>query len=142
MQYGLFLQLPRAADQDTATRYRETLDQIDLADPLGFENAGLAEMHVIPECAILPAPMVVGAAAAARTERIRIGIGVVLLPLHDPIRAAEDAATLDVLSAGLCRTKTRSRESLAPERECASQLEGHRGPPSSAESTRRTLTGI
>ena len=41
-----------------------------------------------------------GAAAAARTERIRIGLAVALLPLQDPIRAAEDAATLDILSGG------------------------------------------
>ena len=39
MQYGLFFQLPRSAAQDTATRYRETLDQIELADQLGFDSA-------------------------------------------------------------------------------------------------------
>ena len=89
MEYGLFFQLPRAAGQDTGQRYRETLDQIVLADELGFTTAWLAEMHFIPEFSILPAPLIVGAAAAALTTRIRIGTGVALLPLHDPIRAAE-----------------------------------------------------
>ncbi|HJN93442.1 MAG TPA: LLM class flavin-dependent oxidoreductase [Dehalococcoidia bacterium] len=49
---------------------------------------------------MLTSPLILGAAAAAMTERIRIGTGVTLLPLHDPIRAAEDAATLDILSNG------------------------------------------
>jgi len=100
VQYGLFFQLPRSAAQDTATRYRETLEQIELADRLGFDSAWLAEMHFIPEFSILPAPLLVCAAAAARTERIRLGVAVALLPLHDPIRAAEEAATLDVISGG------------------------------------------
>ena len=82
-------------------RYRETLEQqIVLADKLGYDTAWLAEMHFVPEYSILPSPMMVGVAAAAMTERIRIGIGVALLPLHEPIRAAEDAATLDILSGG------------------------------------------
>jgi alkanesulfonate monooxygenase SsuD/methylene tetrahydromethanopterin reductase-like flavin-dependent oxidoreductase (luciferase family) len=100
LEYGLFFQLPRSAEQDTTTRYQETLDQIVLGDELGFDTAWLAEMHFVPEYSMLPSPMIVGATAAALTERIRIGIGVALLPLHEPIRAAEDAATLDVLSGG------------------------------------------
>ncbi len=100
MEYGLFFQLPRAPSQDSATRYAETLDQIELGDHLGFDTAWLAEMHFIPEYSVMPSPLIVGAAAAARTRRIRVGIGVVLLPLHDPVRAAEDAATLDIISGG------------------------------------------
>lgn len=100
MEYGLFFQLPRAIGQDTVTRYQETLEQIVLGDELGFDTAWLAEMHFVPEYSILPSPMIVGAAAAAMTKRIRIGIGVALLPLHEPVRAAEDAATLDILSGG------------------------------------------
>ena len=100
MEFGVFFQLPRAPSQDTATRYAETIEQIVLADELGFDTAWLAEMHFIPAYSIMPSPLIVGAAAAAKTGRIRIGIAVVLLPLHDPIRAAEDAATLDVLSGG------------------------------------------
>lgn len=100
MEYGPFFQLPRSPRQDSFARYTETIEQIVLADQLGFDTAWLAEMHFIPAYSIMPAPLIVGAAVAARTERIRIGIAVALLPLHDPIRAAEEAATLDILSGG------------------------------------------
>lgn len=100
MEFGLFYQLPAWPGQGPQQRYQETLDQIVLGDELGFDVAWLAEMHFVPEFSILPSPVVVGAAVAMRTRRIRIGIGVTLLPLHDPLRAAEDAATLDLLSNG------------------------------------------
>lgn len=100
MEFGLFYQLPAWPGQEPRQRYQETLDQITLGDELGFDVAWLAEMHFVPEFSILPSPVVVGAAVAMRTRRIRIGIGVTLLPLHDPLRAAEDAATLDLLSNG------------------------------------------
>jgi alkanesulfonate monooxygenase SsuD/methylene tetrahydromethanopterin reductase-like flavin-dependent oxidoreductase (luciferase family) len=100
VEYGPFFQLPRAPSQDSAARYAETIEQIVLADQLGFDAAWLAEMHFVPAYSIMPSPLIVGAAAAARTRRIRIGIAVALLPLHHPIRAAEDAATLDILSGG------------------------------------------
>ena len=100
MEFGLFYQLPVWPGQEPRQRYQETLDQIMLGDELGFDIAWLAEMHFTPEFSILPSPVVVGAAVAMRTRRIRIGIGVTLLPLHDPLRAAEDAATLDLLSNG------------------------------------------
>ncbi len=100
MEYGLFYQLPSWPEQDTKTRYDETIAQIVLGDQLGFDVAWLAEMHFQPEYSVMPSPIVVGAAVAAQTQRIRIGTGVILLPLHDPLRAAEDAATLDILSNG------------------------------------------
>ena len=100
MDFGLFYQLPAWPGQDPAQRYRDTLDQIAAGDDLGFDVAWLAEMHFAPQFSIMPSPLVVGAAVAARTQRIRIGIGVTLLPLHDPIRVAEDTATLDIISGG------------------------------------------
>ena len=100
MEYGLFYQLPSWAEQDRKTRYDQTIEQIVLGDQLGFDVAWLAEMHFQPEYSVMPSPIVVGAAVAARTQRIRIGTGVILLPLHDPLRAAEDAATLDIISNG------------------------------------------
>ena len=99
-EFGLFFQLPQAAGQDVAGRYRETIGQIVHGDRIGWDAAWLAEMHFVREFSVLPSPMVTMAAAAAQTEQIRLGTGVALLPLVDPIRAAEDAATLDVISGG------------------------------------------
>lgn len=100
LEFGLFFQLPQAEGQDAAARYGDTIAQIVEADRLGFDAAWLAEMHFVREFSVLPSPMVAMAAAAARTSRIRLGTGVALLPLVEPIRAAEDAATLDIISGG------------------------------------------
>ena len=99
-EFGLFFQLPQADGQNVAQRYRDTIAQIVHGDRIGWDAAWLAEMHFVREFSVLPSPMVTMAAAAAQTERIRLGTGVVLLPLVDPIRAAEDAATLDIISGG------------------------------------------
>lgn len=100
VEFGLFFQLPQAHGQNVAARYRDTIAQIVAADRLGFHTAWLAEMHFVREFSVLPSPIVAMAAAAAQTSRIRLGTGVALLPLADPIRAAEDAATLDIISNG------------------------------------------
>ena len=100
MKFGLFYQLPCADDQSPAQRYRDTLDQIQLGDELGFDSAWFAELHFNPRFSITPSPLMLAAAAAERTRRIRLGVAVNLLPLHDPIRLAEDIATLDILSGG------------------------------------------
>ena len=99
-EFGLFFQLPQAAGQDVPQRYRDTLAQVAHADRIGWDYAWLAEMHFVREFSVLPSPMLTMAAAAAQTERIRLGTGVSLLPLTDPIRTAEDAATLDIISNG------------------------------------------
>ena len=100
MKFGLFYQLPCADDQSPGQRYRDTLDQIRLGDELGFDNAWFAELHFNPRFSITPSPLMLAAAAAETTRRIRLGVAVNLLPLHNPIRLAEDIATLDVLSGG------------------------------------------
>ena len=100
LEFGLFFQLPQADGQDVPSRYRDTIAQIVEADRLGFDLAWLAEMHFVREFSVLPSPLVLAAAAAAQTTRIRLGTGVALIPLVQPIRAAEDAATLDIISGG------------------------------------------
>lgn len=99
-EFGLFYQLPQADGQDVPQRYRDTIDQVVHGDQVGWDAAWLAEMHFVREFSVLPSPMLTMAAIAARTERIRLGTGVALLPLVDPIRTAEDAATLDIISNG------------------------------------------
>ena len=100
MEFGTFYQLPCAADQSPLQRYEETLIQIQHADSLGIDIAWLAELHFFSTFSIMPSPLLVASALAQRTRRIRLGIAVNLLPLHNPLRNAEDAATLDILSNG------------------------------------------
>jgi len=78
---------------------RDTLEEIRFADELGFDSAWLAEHH-FSRYGILGNPLLLGAAIAEVTERIRIGTAVMVVPFYDPIRLAEDAATLDVISGG------------------------------------------
>jgi len=100
MEFGTFYQLPCTAEQSPLQRYEDTLMQIQHADALGLDVAWLAELHFFPTFSIMPSPLLVASALAQRTHRIRLGIAVNLLPLHNPLRNAEDAATLDILSNG------------------------------------------
>ncbi|MGH7863759.1 MAG: LLM class flavin-dependent oxidoreductase [Candidatus Binataceae bacterium] len=79
--------------------YAETLDQVAWAEELGFDDVWLSEHHFIPD-GYSPALMPIAAAIAARTRIMRIATGVVLLPFHNPVRLAEDAATVDIISGG------------------------------------------
>lgn len=100
MKFGLFYQLPCSAEQSQPERYRETIEQIVLADQLGFDVAWMAELHFFRNFSIMPSPLMLAVAIAARTRRIRLGTAVTLLPFHHPLRAAEDAATADLLTGG------------------------------------------
>jgi putative FMN-dependent luciferase-like monooxygenase len=83
-----------------ADRYRNALDQIDLADRVGFASVWIAQHHFGEREGGMPAPFVLLAAAAQRTTAIALGTAVLTLPLEDPVRAAEDAGVLDAISGG------------------------------------------
>jgi alkanesulfonate monooxygenase SsuD/methylene tetrahydromethanopterin reductase-like flavin-dependent oxidoreductase (luciferase family) len=100
MKFGLFYQLPCAPEQAAPIRYQETIEQIVYADELGFDVAWLAELHFNPSFSIMPAPLILAAVLAQRTTRIRLGTAVLLLPLQHPLRTAEEAAVVDILSQG------------------------------------------
>jgi len=89
-----------AADGDGPELYRRWLEQVQTAEELGFGCAWFTEHHFELFGGMMPNPQLFMAAATQRTRRIHLGTSVILLPLHHPLRIAEDTAMLDVLSHG------------------------------------------
>lgn len=87
-------------DAPAGERYRLATDQIRHAERFGIERAWVAQHHFRAAEGGLPAPFVFLAHVAAATTEIRLGTGVVTLPLEDPVRVAEDAVVADLLSGG------------------------------------------
>jgi alkanesulfonate monooxygenase SsuD/methylene tetrahydromethanopterin reductase-like flavin-dependent oxidoreductase (luciferase family) len=98
VKFGVQNLFPAEAEDDHRVLL-EALEDIKFADELGFDSVWLAEHH-FSRYGILGNPLVLGAAIAESTSQIRIGTAVAVLPFHHPLRLAEDAATLDILSGG------------------------------------------
>jgi len=104
MQIGIYSFAETTPDATTgqtvsaAERLSDLLEEIELADQVGLNIFGVGEHHR-PDFAV-SAPAVVLAAAAARTQRIRLTSAVTVLSSDDPVRVFQDFATLDLLSAG------------------------------------------
>ena len=104
MELGVLYDLrnPPSSGISNAEIYAETLEHIEAMEALGFDVVWLTEHHFIDD-SYLPATLTMAAAVAARTERVTIGTAVLLLPLHDPLKVAEEAAVVDLLSGGRLR---------------------------------------
>jgi alkanesulfonate monooxygenase SsuD/methylene tetrahydromethanopterin reductase-like flavin-dependent oxidoreductase (luciferase family) len=105
MQFGIFYehQLPKPwHDGDELRLLQDALDQVELADRLGFDYAWEVEHHFLDEYSHSSAPEVFLAACSQRTKRIRLGHGIVQMPppFNHPARVAERIATLDLVSRG------------------------------------------
>jgi putative FMN-dependent luciferase-like monooxygenase len=98
IRLGFFTRLLDQAD--AAERYRLAIAQIVHAERCGFDSAWVAQHHFHEDEGGLPAPFVFLSQVAAQTRRIRLGTGIVTLPLELPIRVAEDAAVLDLMCGG------------------------------------------
>ena len=91
----------RLLDEATAAeRYRLATEQIVHAEKCGLDSAWIAQHHFHEREGGLPAPFPFLGFVAARTSRIRLGTGIVTLPLENAVRVAEDAAVLDLLCQG------------------------------------------
>ncbi len=97
---GLFsMQTHADTGVDHKRLYSAALEQTKLAEKVGFDSVWLSEHHFL-EDGYCPSPLAMAAAMAAVTENIRIGTGALILPLHNPVRVAEDAAVVDNISGG------------------------------------------
>ncbi|MBI2205262.1 MAG: LLM class flavin-dependent oxidoreductase [Candidatus Rokubacteria bacterium] len=100
MKFGLYSSIanpPRGEHLDRAID--ETIAEAQLAESCGFDSCFFGEHHQDKD-GFLPSPLIVATAVAAKTRTLRVGTSVILLPLHHPVRVAEDVITLDLVSKG------------------------------------------
>jgi putative FMN-dependent luciferase-like monooxygenase len=98
VRLGFLTRLETGAD--AADSYRIALDLFTLAEDLGYDTGWVAQHHFLNGEGRLPSVFPFLAAAAQRTKRIGLGTAIVILPLEDPLRVAEDAAVVDTISGG------------------------------------------
>jgi alkanesulfonate monooxygenase SsuD/methylene tetrahydromethanopterin reductase-like flavin-dependent oxidoreductase (luciferase family) len=100
LEFGLFVEYPSREGTTQAQIFKDSMELIEAAEDSGSEGVWLAEYHFDPGRSVLSAPITVAGAVAARTKKIKIGLAVHVLPLRNPVRVAEEIATLDHLSEG------------------------------------------
>ena len=99
MELGLFLEFPVREGSRENEAFKESFALVDQAEKLGVPSVWMAEYHFNPG-RVLASPITILSAIAARTQQIRLGTAVMLLPLANPVRVAEEIATLDQISDG------------------------------------------
>ena len=99
MELGIFLEFPIRQGGTEKEAFDDSFVLVNEAENLGVDSLWVAEYHFSPG-RVLASPITVISNIAARTERIRLGTAVMLLPLANPVRVAEEIATLDLLSGG------------------------------------------
>lgn len=100
MDFGMFMEFGNRENRSDAGSFREGFNLVEAAESWGLDSAWLAEFHFNPVRSVLSSPIVVAGAIASRTKRMRVGMAVYVLPLNNPLRIAEEAATVDHISEG------------------------------------------
>ena len=100
MNFGVFSEFHIRPGMSHAEAFEESFYQIDASEELGVDTVWLAEHHFDPGRSVLSSPLPIASAVAARTSRIRIGLAVHVIPLGDPLRIAEETATVDHIAKG------------------------------------------
>ncbi len=99
MRLGLFLNFEHGEGETSLSAFHRTLDLAVHAEDVGLDELWVSEHH-FTSFTQSGSILAVMAHLAGRTRKIRIGSAAILLPLHDPVRVAEDLATIDILSRG------------------------------------------
>jgi alkanesulfonate monooxygenase SsuD/methylene tetrahydromethanopterin reductase-like flavin-dependent oxidoreductase (luciferase family) len=99
LKFGLFYEWPNPETGDWRRLFDESIEQIQLAEEVGFDFVLIAEHH-FSNYGMSPAPLLQALAVAQRTRTIRIGTAVLVLPVWQPLRLAEEVAVLDNLTDG------------------------------------------
>ena len=100
MEFGLFHEFQRSPETSEAEAFAQSFAIVDAAERWGLDAMWLAELHFAPDRSVLASPLILAAAIAQRTRRMKIGTAVQVLPLCHPLRLAEEAATVDQISDG------------------------------------------
>ncbi len=100
MNFGMFTDFHVRQHISQAEAFDESFRQVEEAEKLGIDSVWLSEHHFSPERSVLASPLVIASSIATRTQRVRIGLAVQVLPLTNPLRIAEEAATVDHISKG------------------------------------------
>lgn len=100
MHFGSFMEFEARQGRTQVESFRDGFDLVEAADAWGLDGVWLGEMHFNPARSVLGAPIVVASSIATRTKRLRVGMAVQVLPLNNPLRIAEEAATVDHISQG------------------------------------------
>ncbi|HEY7493330.1 MAG TPA: LLM class flavin-dependent oxidoreductase, partial [Candidatus Tectomicrobia bacterium] len=100
MDFGMFTDFHIRPHMTQAEAFDESFKQVEAAEQLGMDAVWLAEHHFSPDRSVLASPIVIASSIATRTRRLRIGLAVQVLPLTNPLRLAEEAATVDHISKG------------------------------------------
>jgi alkanesulfonate monooxygenase SsuD/methylene tetrahydromethanopterin reductase-like flavin-dependent oxidoreductase (luciferase family) len=100
MEFGLFHEFQKSHDTSEAEAFSQSFALVDAAEEWGLDAMWLAELHFAPDRSVLASPLILAAAIAQRTRRMKIGTAVQVLPLCHPLRLAEEAATVDQISDG------------------------------------------
>jgi alkanesulfonate monooxygenase SsuD/methylene tetrahydromethanopterin reductase-like flavin-dependent oxidoreductase (luciferase family) len=100
MEFGIFHEFPSLPGRSHAEAFAQSFELVDGAERWGLDAMWLGELHFDPARSVLSAPLCIASAIAARTQRMKIGLAVQVLPLCHPLRLAEEAATVDQISHG------------------------------------------
>src|ERR671933_2035394 len=100
MEFGVFLEFECPGERSETQAFDDAFGLVDAAEDMGLDAVWLAELHVAPGRSVLASPLVIASAIAARTQRIKVGTAVQVLPLCHPLRLAEESATVDQISRG------------------------------------------